>query len=604
MAAVNREAAVKNRLALDVMTMKRSIRHHLWAATLATLSASQLVIAQEEQTVPKPDSKPESGLLKGAPDLIAPLPRTTPPIENGTAMVVDWAMVLDLARASSLEIQIAGEKVNEANVQHQLSRLAWIPSLKIGTTWYNSQGNQQLIPGQIINANKSNLFAGGLASATIDPRKTCLDILRAKQQYCAKTGELDRVTRAELQKVSNAYIDLVAAQAGAAISSELQQLMGDLVERSRLLLQQGLLTEVNVLGKEQELQNSLQNSSEALAGHHAASAQLVMLLDLEPGTRLVASWDHLAPVTLVDENTPEVELVDRALQQGPGIAEIESVLQAIAEQQQKARQLALLPTFNAQTGYGTFGGSPSSTYLANFGNRFDAQAGAYWDVMEALGTRQTRELFNSKKRQAGLEHAKLRRQLEAGVSIARMRSIEARRRIVLAEKEVDLAIRRYSQSKKRMDADVSPSREIDLSSIEVMPAIGALARARQNYLQAVINYNKAQVELLYLIGANGVNENYQLPNCPPNRYVNGRPVPHTEQAPPAQVAPTTEFASEQTSEQTIQRESLVSPPAPSPQTLDSAEPVSTRQSTPVLPPATLPDSAVPLIPVETVIDDE
>jgi hypothetical protein len=224
--------------------------------------------------------------------------------------------------------------------------------------------------------------------------------------------------------------------------------------------------------------------------------------------------------------------------------------------------------------------------------------------MEALGTRQTRELFNSKKRQAGLEHAKLRRQLEAGVSIARMRSIEARRRIVLAEKEVDLAIRRYSQSKKRMDADVSPSREIDLSSIEVMPAIGALARARQNYLQAVINYNKAQVELLYLIGANGVNENYQLPNCPPNRYVNGRPVPHTEQAPPAQVAPTTEFASEQTSEQTIQRESLVRPPAPSPQTLDSAEPVSTRQSTPVLPPATLPDSAVPLIPVETVIDDE
>ena len=588
---------MKNRLAPDASMMTRGIRHHLWVAALATFSVSQLAIAQEEKPVPKPDARQETELLKGAPDLMAPLPRTTPPIEDGTAMVVDWAMVLDLARASSLEIQIAGEKVNDADIQHQLSRLAWIPSLKIGTTWYNTQGRQQLIPGQIINANKNNLYAGGLASATLDAKKTCLDILRAKQQLSARAGELDRVTRAELQKVSNAYIDLVAAQAGAAISSEIQSLLGDLVERSRLLLQQGLLTEVNVLRKEQELQSSLQNSSEAMGGHHAASAQLVMLLDLEPGTRLVASWDHLAPVTLIDENTPEEELVDRALRQGPGIAEIEAVLQAIAEQQQKLRQLAFMPVFSGQTGYGGFGGSNQSTAIGGFGSRFDAQAGAYWDVMEALGTKQTRELFQSKKRQAGLEHAKLRRQLEAGVSIARMRSIEARRRIALAEREVDLAIRGYSQSKKRMDADVSPSREIDLSSIEVMPAIGSLARARQNYLQAVITYNKAQVELLYLIGANGTQESYELPNCPPNRYVNGRAVPTTLEESPGPSSPKIKHVARPVlpAETVVEEE-------PAPAAIgDAAQPVSVRGAEPALPPVN--DVGVPLIPVETVVDE-
>jgi len=35
-----------------------------------------------------------------------------------------------------------------------------------------------------------------------------------------------------------------------------------------------------------------------------------------------------------------------------------------------------------------------------------------------------------------------------------------------------------------------------------------------------------------------------------------------------------------------------------------AQPVSKRSATPVLPPATLPDSTVPLIPVETVVDEE
>jgi hypothetical protein len=219
------------------------------------------------------------------------------------------------------------------------------------------------------------------------------------------------------------------------------------------------------------------------------------------------------------------------------MAEIDAVLQAIAEQQRKIRHVALIPTFIAQTGYGGFGGGQAGDII-NFGDRFDANVGAYWDVMELVGTKQTRDLFQSKKCQAVLQHRLLERRLAAGVIVARTRSIEARKRIVDAEKRVDIAIRQYSQSKKRMDADVAPNREvIDLGSVEVLPAIGGLARARGDYLKAVIEYNKAQVELMYLLGVDTMVSSVQPPCCEQTRYVNGKPV-ETIKSPVSPVTPT------------------------------------------------------------------
>lgn len=591
-----------------------AIPHWLKLGCAMILLVAHTLCAQDTSSAnpesPLPNTEPE--LIKGPPDLISPLPKNAPEMAgDGEAMPIDWSMVLDLARASSLEVQLSIEKVQEANVMVQLAKLQWIPSMKVGTSWYNSSGRRQDIPGDVIEAAKSSLYAGALANTSLDVKKICLDILRAKQQYSARSGELDRVTRAEVQKVSNAYVDLVASQAGAAISAEVAQLVGDLVERSRLLLEQGLLTEVNVLRKEQVLQSQLQNASKARAAQLAASAQLVMLLNLEPQTKLVASWDHLAPIVLVDENQDELILMQRARSQGPGMAEIAAVLQAIEEQQRKARQVALIPTFVAQTGYGAFGGGQGSD-LINFGGRFDTNVGAYWDVMDIVGTRQTRELACSKKRQALLENEKLEGKLAAGVRIARYRAIEARRRIAGAEKEIDLAIRAYSQSKKRMDADVAPNREIDLGLVEVLPSISALANARSSYLEAVIEYNKAQIELMYLTGQHFGSSVYQQPAGVTKRYVNGRLVDDAnpqealvEEQPSGTPIPSTDSIP-------VSPASAIEPLAPAPLTSAPIAPApiagptapgTSSEPTTGLPPIPAADEpAVDLLPVEEVND--
>lgn len=479
--------------------------------TWVVASTALLSWASGQQTAIVLEAGPEKT------ELLAPLPRSTTAAE-GEVMRVDWVTVLDLARASSLEIQLAAERVNEADVQVNLARLQWIPSLKVGASWLNSAGRRQEIPGNIIEASKSSLYGGALGVIQLDAPKVAVDVLRAKQNVYAKSGELDRVSRAEIQKVSNAYIDLVAAQAGTAVSLELSGLINELAERVRQLKEQGFGTDVDVLRSQVALQSQIQQEINAYQNELAASAQLVMLLNLDPSVQLSASWDHLAPITLVDENQPEEVLIEQARGQGPGIAEVAALLNALDEQQRQLRRIGLIPTIQIDSGLGAFGGGEGSD-LGDFGDRTDVGVHAYWDVMKVVGTRHAREMFNSKRRQALLEQEKLLGRLAAGVKVARHRSIQAKRTINAAEKQVELAIQSYALSKKRMDALLLPA-----PALEILPAIAALGQARGDYIRAVIEYNKAQVELMYLLGQHVADGAYHQPNCPPKRYVDGLPV--------------------------------------------------------------------------------
>jgi outer membrane protein TolC len=244
-----------------------------------------------------------------------------------------------------------------------------------------------------------------------------------------------------------------------------------------------------------------------------------MLLHMDPSTRLVANWEHLAPITLVDESQSEEELIQQAMAQGPGVAEVATLLSALDEQQRQLRRIGLVPTVSIASGLGAFGGGEGSA-LGDFGDRTDVGVSAYWDVLKIMGTKHTREMFAVKRRQAVLEQQKLEARLAAGVKVARSRAVEARKMIREAEVEVDLAIQRYALSKKRMEAGL-----LQMPALEMLPAIGILGSARANYLQAVIEFNKAQVELMYLLGRHVPEATYLEPNCPPRRYVDGRLVP-------------------------------------------------------------------------------
>ena len=459
------------------------------AARMLTL----LTVASLSFLLVEVSSAAESDIPKSSSTLPAPLPKSMPrPEGNGEAMPIDWPSVLELARASNLEIALAIEKVHEAHVKLALAKRQWVPSLKVGVAWGHHDGRIQDVPGNIIDTSKSWLGSGGYLSATVDPQKIAVDVLRGKQLVQARSGQLDGATRQALQDASLAYLDLVRAQAGAAISQEITQLIGELVNRSKQLLNQGVGTQVDVLRNRAQFQSQLQALHQAGEGQLAASARLVQLLNLEPGTRLFAADEHLAPVVLVDQNRPEDELIEQALDQGPGLAEVASLLAALEEQERTLRRIRSLPTVEFEAGEGAFGGGLGGRY-DDFDSRNQVGVNLYWDIMKLVGTRQTRQLFNSQRQQATLKHEQLHSQLAAGVVVSLTRARKAEERIKLAESEIDFAIRSYELSHARLLA-------AETVSFEVVQAIAALGLARRNYLEAVTDFNRAQIQLQYLIG--------------------------------------------------------------------------------------------------------
>lgn len=441
--------------------------------------------------------------------LEAPLPTSLPTAPDEAALPIDLAGVLELARASNLEIRKAAERVNEAHVQLALAKTQWLPSLNIGSSWLKHEGRTQEIPGQIITASKGALFAGGIANATLDPQKTVVEILRARQQIYAQSGALDRATRQSLHDASLAYVDLVAAQAGVAISVELSDLIEELVKRSEQLLKQGVGAEVEVLSNQVRLESQRQKLIGARRDQLAAGANLVQLLHLPAVTRLYANEPNLAPLALVDENTEEAEMVRIALDQGPGLAEVVALVSAIEEQKKQVRRIMFLPTIAMSVGEGTFGGGIGGQ-MRDFGNSLDVGVSAYWDVMRVVGTSRTRDLFESKRRQVLLQHDEVTSKLATGVVVARHTAIQAREKIQMAEREINTAIRAYRLSQSRLQA-------AETNSSEVLQAIGALGTARANYLAAVIEYNRAQIQLQYLLGQHLAGPHGADPDgaCPP-----------------------------------------------------------------------------------------
>src|SRR5690606_18374823 len=136
---------------------------------------------------------------------------------------------------------------------------------------------------------------------------------------------------------------------------------------------------------------------------------------------------------------------------GPGLAEIVALLNALDEQERQLRRLRFFPTVEAGVGQGVFGGGTGSTF-DDFNCRSDVGLNMYWDVTKMLGVGRTRDLFNSKRRQASIQHEQLNAKLATGVIVSLQGARSARERIDYAEKEIELAIRAYTLSKKTLEA--------------------------------------------------------------------------------------------------------------------------------------------------------
>jgi outer membrane protein TolC len=416
---------------------------------------------------------------------------------------------------------LAQQRVEEAMALRQLAAAQLLPSLNAGTSIDLHTGPLLRSNGQIIEENRGSLYLGAGAAAVGAGTVAVPGILwvgNASEEIYANLVARQRVAQARfsaqavrndvLLKVASAYLELLRADGRVAVArlnladAEVVFNVTDAWARAKV----GRKADAERAATDLEQRKTDLAEAEGLGG--LASARLTALLSLDPATRLHVA-DLLVPRPLVPDTLSLPELLAMAMTQRPELRERQAAIRAALLELDAARCLPFSPNFLVGYSAGTFGGGsnlaaagipqPDGTVLqqnrfGNFGSRQDTDAVLYWSL-----------------RNLGVGNVALMRLAQSNVRASELRQIEVLDRIGAEVASAHAVVRaRFAQIATtelavKTSADAFP-REVERTKnqqglpIETLDSMRQLGRSRYAYLDAIVDYNRAQFDLYVALG--------------------------------------------------------------------------------------------------------
>ncbi|MEX2139452.1 MAG: TolC family protein [Pirellulales bacterium] len=366
----------------------------------------------------------------------------------------------------------------------------------MGPRWTRHDGQIQDTRGDVLSVSRSALFVGSGATLSVDTSEARFAPLAARQVVAARQAGSRATTNSTLLEVSNGYWDLLRSFSNEAIVREAVENTQALERLAESYLRNEKLKQADAERIRAELRTRLGDLDLAGQEKRIVSARLGRLLRLDPFVTLLPAEDRPVPVEVVDSGQPRRELAATALRNRPELAESRSLAGAAAARLLQAQYGPWLPSLLLDYDAGGFGGGPND-FFGDFDGRSDVEAAAIWTV-----------------RNLGHGEWAAQRERDSEVRQARLRVIDQMDRVVseVAEALARVEARRAQLETARTAVDAAQqSYELNLRlfreggielilPIEVVQSVNALTRARQDYLSAVVEYNRAQFQLLWALG--------------------------------------------------------------------------------------------------------
>jgi len=497
----------------------------LFTAALSAALVGATLAAGPEPLPPPKAAPPDQSALPDA-----------PPILDPNAAPIDLGSALRLAGVQNPEILLARERVVEAAALRQLAAAQLLPTLNAGTNYNDHTGPLQRSTGEILKVDRSALYVGlganavgagtvnipgivwsGNVSETISRILVARQVVR--QREFASAAERNRV----LLEVAAAYLELLRAEGRRAIAVRGRDEVREVARTTANFAKEGKGRQADADRAAAEFE---QRNAEVLRAENdmlTASARLCELLHLDPSTRLHAADSCVLPAPLVPEPIPLPELLAVALTQRPELAERQAAIRAALIYLRGAKVLPFSP--NVVVGYsaGSFGGGSNlvaegipqadGTVLRqprfdSFSGRQDFDAVVYWSLRN-LGVSNLAlvRLAASNLRSEQLRELEVLDRVRAEVAAAYARTHARFAEIETGERAIPRAAEAFRE-------DLTRTRNGVGLPLEVLDSLRLLNRSRLLYLDAIIDYNRAQFELYVALG--------QPPAC-----TLARPVPST-----------------------------------------------------------------------------
>ncbi len=447
------------------------------------------------------------------PTRVAPPPAPPDTILKPGETPIDLGSALQLAGVKNPEILLARERVTEAAAIKQFAAAQALPSLNVGSNYNSHTGSLQQANGNILKVDRDALYVGLGAGAvgagtvtipglsyTLNVGTAWFDFLRSKQLVArsfaaARTAENDTLLR-----VCLAYTDLLRADARLAIAGQNRTEAAELVRLTEAYAKAGQGRKADADRATVELRKRDAELTGAEADTLTASARLGRLLSLDSTVRLRPLDGWAVPAPIVPDPVPVAQLVAIALLQRPELEERRAEIRESLYSLSNAKLLPFSPNVILGFSTGQFGGG-SDIVAAAGGSRFsglesrvDFDAVVYFTFQNlGVGNIAITKGAASRVRQANLRQRETLNRVRSEVVEADARS---RARFV----QIDTGSKALEASRQAFDQDLARIKGREGLPIETIDSLRLLARSRYEYLDAILDYNRAQFQLYVAMG--------------------------------------------------------------------------------------------------------
>ncbi len=428
-------------------------------------------------------------------------PPGPPPAVRPTSYPIDLTAALRLADANNPTVGVARARVREAVAQYDRARVAWVPTLSMGPTFFYHEGIDQNRRGDTFTVSRGNYTLGIGPTLRVDVSEALYLPLVARQNVRG-TNALARATVNTVQlDVALAYLDLVEVHALQVINADVLDRTEQILKAAEAGAKSGINKTAADVNRAATEVNLRREEAHVLRGRAAAaSARLARLLVLDPTVELLPYETAVVPLILVPGESTLDQLVQTALQARPEVAAARAGVAATDALVKQAKMAPLLPRVQGEF----IGGGLSGGRTDEFGplqSQYNAGVALVWNL-EGFGLGNAATI---RGRQAGSDAARYRLQeTEALVSaqVVEAAQTSAARYSALdpAQEAVRQALEMYRKFREVSFAYLGPKGQLQFDALETLTAVQALNQARVLYLQQVVEFNRSQFRLYAALG--------------------------------------------------------------------------------------------------------
>jgi len=460
------------------------------------------------------------GAKPGGNDLVPPAaaPRGTPtepllpqaPSFIGASIVpIDLNTTLRLAGVQNPDVLVAQSRVVESVALRQVAAAQFLPTINLGTNYDTHTGVLQQSNGNILSVNRSAVYVGAGANAIAAGSVNIPGVFLQGNVAVAVYGYLTSIQEVRVREFATAairnqaflratlaYSDLLRAEGERAIAMQVRDEARVVAQLTAAYAQEGRGPKADADRAATELARRETEFQAAEGAVLVASARLAEVINVDPSIRLHPTDAWVVPHPLVPDPIPVAELIALALLQRPELAERRAAIRQALLALDGAKLLPFSPSYLLGFSAGGFGGGSNliRPVFGGFGGRTDADFIFYWSAQNlGVGNMAIINVARSRAGIAEYQWVAMLDRVRAEVAEAYARTHARYAQIGTTEQAVRTGTDGFREDLDRIRGGVG-------LPIEVLNNLNLLARARFEYLDAIVDYNEAQFQLFVALG--------------------------------------------------------------------------------------------------------